>query len=264
MRRNYWSCTKFADWIRGTKKLSAGTSEQWEEWENSAQEKHSVRFWISDTALDNIQNFIMWPTDKLRNIKYYITNRWIDKSYALKASPKDVKRGQWCDLSHRILPCLFGELVEFVEVEQAWSYCLWNDEEAKKFDQPWWNKGWWNLHFAWRCPEAGLAYLDWASKLTIDDSGKLTPQAEAALEIRALYDWWKNERPNRPDPYDESGWSDYCDEQRKKYPKHWICRNDGTDTKPMLDKINEMETAYDNEDTEMMCRLIKVRGALWT
>lgn len=27
----YWSCTKFADWIRGTPKLLAGTAEQWNE-----------------------------------------------------------------------------------------------------------------------------------------------------------------------------------------------------------------------------------------
>jgi hypothetical protein len=31
-----------------------------------------------------------------------------------------------------------------------------------------------------------------------------------------------------------------------------------------LKKTREIEQAYEEEDTEMMCRLIKVRGSLWT
>jgi len=29
---NYWSCTPFADWLRGTPKGGAKTSEDWDEW----------------------------------------------------------------------------------------------------------------------------------------------------------------------------------------------------------------------------------------
>ena len=46
--------------------------------------------------------------------------------------------------------------------------------------------------------------------------GQLTFQALAALETLALYSWWKNERKNRPDPHDASGWSGYCDARRKE------------------------------------------------
>ena len=54
--RNYWSCTKFADWLRGTAKLGAGTSEQWDEWRTTAQMKHNFRYWVAEEALDAIQN----------------------------------------------------------------------------------------------------------------------------------------------------------------------------------------------------------------
>jgi hypothetical protein len=30
--KNYWSCSKFADWLRGMPKLEAGTIEEWNAW----------------------------------------------------------------------------------------------------------------------------------------------------------------------------------------------------------------------------------------
>ena len=47
---NYWSSSPFADWIRGTKKLSAGTSEEWDDWTTRAQMKHNFRYWLAEEA----------------------------------------------------------------------------------------------------------------------------------------------------------------------------------------------------------------------
>ena len=44
-RSRYWSCTKFADWLRGTKKLYAGTGKEWDEWDKKAKAAHSFRYW---------------------------------------------------------------------------------------------------------------------------------------------------------------------------------------------------------------------------
>jgi hypothetical protein len=77
--------------------------------------------------------------------------------------------------------------------------------------------------------------------------------------------------PNRPDPYEASGWSRYCELKRQEHGKTGLSfMKDSTDpdTKALgdsaLNKIQEMESAYEAEDTEMMVRLIKVRGSLWT
>ena len=43
MRSRYWSCTKFADWLRGTNKLDAGTSREWALWTLEAEKKHPIR-----------------------------------------------------------------------------------------------------------------------------------------------------------------------------------------------------------------------------
>ena len=276
MRSYYWSCTKFADWIRGTNKLGAGTSEQWDEWNTAAKMKHGFRYWVAEEALDAVQNFVNYPMDRLNDIRYYINNRFISKSHALTADPRDIRPGHWCDVGNRFLPCLFKELVDFVEIEQAWHYCMWNDEERKKFNVPWYRSGWLRLR-TWRSPEAGLAYLNWASTLTneefLDDDKKSeavpTYQATAAKEIIELYTWWTVTYRNRPDPYEASGWTAVCEESRKANGGrlHFGAEKDPA-LKKASDKAHELlrkiEEAYEKEEEEMMVRLIKIRQSLWT
>ena len=277
-RINYWSCTKFADWIRGKHKMIAGTSDEWDDWDLTMQNEHPIRYWVAEELLDKIQNFVYWPSDKLSSIRYYINNRWITKSHALTAHPRDIKPGNWCDVGNRFLPCLFNELVDFVEIEQAWHYCIWDSEYQKKYDVPWWRKGWLRLR-AWRCPEAGVAYLTWASALTINEDlgvdptdenyGKPTYQAIAAKEIIELYTWWTVTYRNRPDPYEESGWTAACEASRMANggKLNWGGEKD-TVLKEASDKAHKLlqniEKAYEDEDEAMMVRLIKIRNSLWT
>ncbi len=275
-RSNYWSCSKFADWLRGTPKGGAKTSDGWDEWYNTASKKHPVRYWIAEEALDAIQNFIWWPVDKIYDCKYYINNRYITRTHSLTAHPSDIKRGQWCDVGNRFLPCLFNELVDFVEVELAWWHLAWNKEDRAKYNMPWWAVGWWRVRL-WRCPQAGLDNLKWQSELIWKEEecepgskniGKPTYQAVKALEILALYKWWKEVYPNRPDPHDASGWSAYCDAKRdlndgrlfgsKETPE---LRKQGNKALKLSRKIEEQ---YEKEDEAMMIRLIKIRNSLWT
>ena len=168
MRSNYWSCSKLADWLRGTPKLKCGTSEEWDAWYASSAKAHPIRYWIAEEALDAIQNFVNYPMDKLNDIRYYINNRWVSKSHALTADPRDIRPGHWSDVGNRFLPCLFKELVDFVEIEQAWHHCMWSDEARTEFEVPWWRSGWLRWR-TWRCPEAGLEYLRWAMTLTNEE-----------------------------------------------------------------------------------------------
>jgi hypothetical protein len=127
MRSNYWSCSDFADKIRGTDYPTYETSEGWASIEKLAKAAHPLRFWIADTVLDKIQDVYMFPSDTFYNIKYYIENRWVSRTNGLTAHPKDIKPGEWCDVGYRFLPCMFNELVDFVEVELAWSFIRWGD-----------------------------------------------------------------------------------------------------------------------------------------
>lgn len=275
MRNHYWTCSKFADWIRGTTKGGAKTAEGWDEWEKRAKAAYPIRWWLAEEGLDYLQTVVFWPTDKLYAIKYYINNRWVTRTHALTAHPRNIPRGQWCDVGHRFLPCLFNELQDFVEVELAWWHLAWNREERHKYDAPWWAFGWFRWR-TWRCPQAGLDNLKWQSELRwgADELGegndlvdKPTHQAEKALEILALYKWWTEVYPNRPDPHDVSGWSEYCDLKRAQGGP-FLGEDKTPEMKEMsrkaLDKTHEIEAAYEAEDEEMLIRLIKIRHSLWT
>ncbi len=90
MRSNYWSCSSFADWLRGTPKLSAGTSEQWRDWRRTAKTTHSFRYWLAEQGLDHLQNIVMYIPDKIYAVKYYVNNRWVTGTHKLTAHPKDI------------------------------------------------------------------------------------------------------------------------------------------------------------------------------
>lgn len=278
MRSHYWTCSKFADWLRGTPKPGAATSEGWDEWTEDAKSKHPFRYWLADDGLDYIQTAVYYIPDKLYGLKYYINNRWVSRTHSLTAHHRDIKPGDWCDVGNRFLPCLFNELVDFVEIELAWHHIVWsNDEVKEKYKPPFWASGWFRWR-TWRCPQAGLDSLEWQRQLRWtkdevgDDSpnlGQLTYQAVKAQEILDLYKWWTEVYRNRPDPYEASGWSAYCEASREANDGKLMW---GVDKSPELKKLSnkahkllrKIEEAYEKEDEEMMIRLIKVRHGLWT
>lgn len=276
---NYWSCSPFADWLRGTTKGGAKTAEGWDEWEQRAKSAYPIRWWLAEEGLDYLQDFVTWPVRKVYDAKYYINNRWVSRTHSLTAHARDIRPGAWCDVGNRFLPCLFNELVDFVEIEQAWHHIAWDDKAREKYKAPWWSYGWFRWR-TWRCPEAGLDYLDWASGLVADETWAMSPgdkgygeptgQALRAREIKELYLWWTTVYRNRPDPYDASGWTAVCEAQRQanggKF--NW----GGAEKDPVLKKqsdkahkeLRRIEAAYEKEDEQMMIRLIKIRDALWT
>ena len=274
--RNYWTCSKFADWIRGTAKGGAKTAEGWDEWRDEAQRYNPVRYWLAEEGLDYAQKIVYFIPDTLYSIKYYINNRWVTRTNALTAHPRDIKPGTWSDVGHRFLPCLFNELVDFVEVELAWWHIAWNTEDRAKYKVPFWAHGWFRWR-TWRCPQAGLDNLEWQRKLVHDDEYckdekyymKPTPQAIKAQEILDLYKWWTETYRNRPDPHDASGWTEYCEASRKAHGGKLSWRADKSPelkkmSKVALKKLHKIEADYEKEDEQMMIRLIKVRHGLWT
>ena len=233
---------------------------------------------MAEEALGHIQDFVTWPTRTLYDIKYYINNRWVSRTHSLTAHSRDIKPGQWQDVGNRFLPCLFNELVDFVEIETAWSQIAWGNKEAcAKYNPPFYATGWFRWR-VWRSPQAGLDHLDWAMTLTnvewlAEDKkseAEPTSQAISAKEIKELYTWWTTVYRNRPDPHDASGWSEHCDAMRVKYPGSFFSSlNDkNSEDKKASDKalklLQKIESAYEKEDEAMMIRLIKIRDSLWT
>jgi hypothetical protein len=236
-RIHYWSCSKFANWIRGENKPVALEWGEWDKWYDEQKQKRPFRYWLSDTFLKRLQDIIYFPLDLYRTIAVYIRNRYIDKLQYLDTG---LKPGEYYDLDYRIINALFNELVDFVEKDLSY-LSHWDRNKTYKFKNG-------------RCIEAAYDYFKWANNLK--RGGKLTEQAKASRKIQKLYEWWKNKRPNRVDPFSSSQFSYDID--------------DILDGKQIKQKQKDLKKAYDlelsqeNEDTEMLVELIKVRNHLWT
>jgi hypothetical protein len=236
-RIHYWTCSKFANWIRGEDKPHALEWSKWTEWKNEQKKQRPFRYWLSDTFLRKLQNVVYFPSDVYYTIKTYVRNRFIDKTHYLKTN---LPPGDYYDFDHRILHSLFNELVDFVELELS-SLSRWNKDKNYKFV-----KG--------RCQEAQDDYFRWANHLK--HQGRLTEQAKASRRIKELYEWWKYLRPQRADPYSSSEFSydigEILDGKKIKQKQK------------SYQKSYDLEEQYDNEDTEMLIELIKIRNHLWT
>lgn len=236
-RIHYWSSSRLADLIRGTQKPYALAWHKWDEWEKEQRAKRPIRYWISDTFLKKLQDVVYFPLDVYHTIKIYIRNRYIDKLHYLNTG---LQPGEYYDLDYRIIHGLFNELVDFVEKDLSY-LSHWDRNKTYKFKNG-------------RCIEAAYDYFQWANNLK--HNGELTEQAKASRKIQELYEWWKNERPNRVDPFSCSEFSYDIDEildgQKIKRKQRDI------------KKAYDLELAQDNEDTEMLIELIKIRNHLWT
>jgi hypothetical protein len=242
MRVEYWSCSRFADIVRGTKKISSGTADEWDRWEEIAKKSHPIRFWLAEEMLDFIQSIIYYIPGKIHDIKVYITNRYVNKTHALTSN---LSKGGFYELDTRMLHCLFDELVNFVECEKAHMEMISNPERYKKSRNS-------------RNAQAGINYLTWEAGLVGED-GQPYQQALTAKWILDAYAWWTVRRPARPDPMDVSGWSAYCDLNRPLGK-----RDDDHIIQPMLAELTRIENEHHQEDTEMLIEFIKHRQGLWT
>jgi len=246
-RINYWTCSKFADFIRGEKKPFALEWGEWEVWRQKQKKERPWRYWMSDTLLRKLQNLIYYPSDLLHSLRCYLRNRYVTQTHVLKS---DLKKGEWYDLDTRILHCLFNELVEFVEMELA-HLSKWDQNKKYKFKNG-------------RCVEAAYDYFKWVEKNFDEARIKASTEPktssfysrrmdsyEMALndlnrseKIRKLYEWWTKERPNRDDPL----MTITRESHGKEYYK----------------LIDDIEQEYTREDTEKLVELIKLRENLWT
>jgi hypothetical protein len=273
MRHNYWSCGSFASWLRRTfgnwpDKPEFAEAKEWSDWNKSGKANSPFVYWITEEFLDSLQDFIYWPYDKLTDARNYIVNRWIDKSHYIKTG---FKPGSYCNIGDKMLYGLFNELVDYVEIELAWLHCVCDKVATKKYHCP-------KHRWTWRSAKAGLEYLDWESNLRWDVGdgvdkddpyyGQLTSQAINAREVLRLYNWWKTIRPDRPDPYDASGWNELCN--RNRGDNFWDMLGDNkspelqAESDVKLKVLKNMEEQQNTNDEEMLIDLIKLRRNLWT
>lgn len=251
-RIRYWSNSPTAKWLFsrvGVVVPYALTAEGWDEWEMTTRANHPVLYNLIENKFNKLQNFIYYPFDFYDHLRSLYMNAFVTKTHYLDTK---LKKGQWHEADTRLLHGAFGLLVDFIEVEKA-HMLSWSIPE----EQPWWFKLRRFKLSETRSAENGIKYLEWEAQLTEDNGIHFTAQAIAAQEQLELYNWWKNIRPNRPDPHDISGWSEHCETLDIQVKTR-------SNTRQILQTLQDIETQYDNEDSEMLIRLITIRKHLWT
>lgn len=261
-RSNYWSNSRFAKWITNTfgghPQIQSGTMAEWREWKRASKEKNPYIYWFTEEFLDRAQDVVYWPLDKYDDIRVYISNRFFDKIHYL---PTNLEPGKYYEVKTRLLHGLFETLVDFIEIEKAWMHVVW-DKKAMKDYFPWHVRIRSLRYKHYRNPAAGLAHLKWEISL-----GEESPyQSKAAREQLDLYNWWKNVRPARVDPFDKSGLSAFYNKKRNDGlgildPES---ESDKKEHSRMMKLCDKIEKEYNDEDEEMMIRLIRLRKSLWT
>jgi len=105
--------------------------------------------------------------------------------------------------------------------------------------------------------EKGLQGIDWLHSQKTKE-----PHYQSALqEIKILYNWWTELRPQRTD-----AWKD-VDTTYSQFKEEWLhtTEDNNNEYKEYMDKCRyaeKLQTLYINEDTKMLLRLIQVRNYL--
>lgn len=150
----------------------------------------------------------------------------------------------WYDTDAVLESVAWSLLVKYVEVECA---SMWNMSE-RRYNKP-------------ELPvrEAGLAWLKYQYTPSPGEDGNPGwPGNPDNKEIETIYRWYTEDRVRRPDPYDN-----YVSNRNTISMQLGLRELDDNKEPSWWDPI-KIEETYDDEDTDMLIRLIKIRRSLWT
>lgn len=200
---------------------------------------------LTNSFEEKIAGTVFWDHyNKFNDAFNYIRNRFFRKYYLVDTK---LPKGNYYDSDTLLLHSMFSILEDYVEIELSALYYFCHENEKKP--------NWFIRKFTRYKTNKGLDYLD----LIINDPDTPRQQLKDSIEIKKLYIWWKQIRPNRPDPYVAAGYYDVFDNSGV-YLKKELTRAE----KSVFTKIARIEKRYLTEDHRMMCRLVKVSPSLWT
>lgn len=141
------------------------------------------------------------------------------------------------DLDFKMFRAIMDEMVKFVDVELR----MITDNPLE--------------YLANVCQETNEEWVGEGEKVT------LTSNAEAALELLRIYDWYVVTYKNRKSTSEASGVAEYY-RLHPRAAKHFM-NPLPPELAAMYDEMNRIEKEYYQEETDMLIRLMKIRGFLW-
>jgi len=183
----------------------------------------------------------------------YIHNRWINPSDRVIIKHPDYPQGHYHDTDTVMLYALFQLLVDYIEIECG-------NFLSTRYETP--AQTWYRrfrelpvIHWLLPVPRhalRGLHHLRWEMSLKDHPS-----QSAAAKEMFILYRFWKHRRSERVDPFQAY--------HSLRVGKEWDSKRRITEEESLLLKeACDLEEKYEQEDTDMLTRIVKIRNCLWT
>ena len=244
---------------------TALTSKGWRDYENRYKLELPKTYFVF-SVIDEIGIYVYrYVTNPWGEFWYGLRNRFVTRPTEIRI--QNLSKWRYHDPSEILLHANFQVLVDFVEYE----VCI--------HERPTWYRRFREVPILGyfvpiaRDREGGLKHLAWECELVYNEDwcsgdnpnlGMLTPQAVSALEKRDLYLWWKDVRPNRPDPMNASGLSKYYEDRTSDDILSPMSDDDRSNWKPLNDECQRIEKMYDDEDENNLIRLAKIRQSLWT
>jgi hypothetical protein len=217
-------------------RITFGTSEDFDHYDDWLKSTHPKMYWFENVLMDKVQDAFCWLPSLYNGLRSKIQNRFIDRVSVLQTG---LDPWTYNEIETRMIHGLFNTFKIYIEVELAhYSQVFYSEETEKE------RKDWTPIQHA-------MSHLEWEIDYTEGN------QSVSAKEKMELYKWWTEIRPNRIDP-----WVLVVEEE---------C--DNSPVIPSLSKLSYEEKYGDynrelvrqeEEDTEMLVRLIKLRSSLWT
>lgn len=230
----------------------------WRLFNNEYKELAPVRYWIKH----DFKELFVWPVKrKLSDAKWWVIYRTTERYHRLDTG---LEPG-YHEIDTVMLNVNFNILKNFVEVETA-SRMYWSNER-KSITWCERHMPFYRVFYPFRRPDLGIQQLDWAA--TLDDpslppNDRSDKQAQDAREMKILYKWWVEDRPNRKEyklaSYDEQNlgilgcFDDEFNADAEDYKAHIVS----------MDEQDKKRKEWEEEDQKMLIRLINIRSSMWT
>jgi hypothetical protein len=230
-------------------------SHGWSLFNEEYKENAPIRYWIMHDLRYGAIMPVKW---KYQDLMCWIRYRTTERNHVVNTGLKPGYHSADTQLLH----VSFNILKDFVEVELAWRE-RWSDKSTHTLAEKY--LPFYFVFFPFREPNLGIQSLEWQA--TLDDPNlppyeQSVEQAVNAREILALYRWWlaRDKRPEAKYPeYDKQG----LGEMACLHPDFDTSAPDYVAHQKATEDRQKQDEEWQNEDTQMLIRLAKVRQSLW-
>lgn len=201
-------------------------SKTWEDWHRTVKEMHPIRYWIAETAADEIRYSVISFFRPLETLRYWFVSHFIPsrryhmldlRQPRMKGDKNSGYRYGWQDVPEKMLYAMFNLLGEYLNKEQPVDLTLYYTHEQ------------------------------------IEDDPHLKAQQKVFEEANSIYYWWTKTR------HEENA---HCDKLLNDWYEAHKNKEDSKDELHTL--LENQEKLNEEKIDEMISRLVKIRRNLWT